>query len=285
MQHLKIFINLTRLNKPIGYMLLFWPCSWGLAYSMIENFNINLFFYYLLLFFLGSILMRSAGCVFNDIIDKDFDKQVQRTKGRPIASGEISIKKSFIYVVILCLLAFLVLIQFNSLTIIVGMASMILAFAYPFMKRITYWPQLFLGLTFNWGIILAWTATNNTISLEILPLYLSAIFWTLGYDTIYGIQDMSDDEIIGLKSTSIKFKNNVKLFIFMSYSLSFFFLMILFKDFIGFNIFSILFIMFLLSLIYQLKFEKKNPKSCLKMFRLNNLSGLILFLTIFSLNY
>ena len=285
MQHLKIFINLTRLNKPIGYMLLFWPCSWGLAYSMIENFNINLFFYYLLLFFLGSILMRSAGCVFNDIIDKDFDKQVQRTKGRPIASGEISIKKSFFYVVILCLLAFLVLIQFNSLTIIVGMASMILAFAYPFMKRITYWPQLFLGLTFNWGIILAWTATNNTISLEILPLYLSAIFWTLGYDTIYGIQDMSDDEIIGLKSTSIKFKNNVKLFIFMSYSLSFFFLMIPFKDFIGFNIFSILFIMFLLSLIYQLKFEKKNPKSCLKMFRLNNLSGLILFLTIFSLNY
>ena len=285
MQHLKIFINLTRLNKPIGYMLLFWPCSWGLAYSMIENFNINLFFYYLLLFFLGSILMRSAGCVFNDIIDKDFDKKVQRTKGRPIASGEISIKKSFFYVVILCLLAFLVLIQFNSLTIIVGMASMILAFAYPFMKRITYWPQLFLGLTFNWGIILAWTATNNTISLEILPLYLSAIFWTLGYDTIYGIQDMSDDEIIGLKSTSIKFKNNIKLFIFMSYSLSFFFLMILFKDFIGFNIFSILFIMFLLSLIYQLKFEKKNPKSCLKMFRLNNLSGLILFLTIFSLNY
>ena len=162
---------------------------------------------------------------------------------------------------------------------------MILAFAYPFMKRITYWPQLFLGLTFNWGIILAWTATNNTISLEILPLYLSAIFWTLGYDTIYGIQDMSDDEIIGLKSTSIKFKNNVKLFIFMSYSISFFFLMILFKDFIGFNIFSILFVMFLLSLIYQLKFEKKNPKSCLKMFRLNNLSGLILFLTIYSLNY
>ena len=169
MQHLKIFINLTRLNKPIGYMLLFWPCSWGLAYSMIENFNINLFFYYLLLFFLGSILMRSAGCVFNDIIDKDFDKKVQRTKSRPIASGEISVKKSFFYVVILCLLAFLVLIQFNSLTIIVGMASMILAFAYPFMKRITYWPQLFLGLTFNWGIIFAWTATNNTITLEILP--------------------------------------------------------------------------------------------------------------------
>ena len=285
MQHLKIFINLTRLNKPIGYMLLFWPCSWGLAYSMIENFNINLFFYYLLLFFLGSILMRSAGCAFNDIIDKDFDKKVQRTKGRPIASGKISVKKSFFYVVILCLLAFLVLIQFNSLTIIVGMASMILAFAYPFMKRITYWPQLFLGLTFNWGIILAWTATNNTISLEILPLYLSAIFWTLGYDTIYGIQDMSDDEIIGLKSTSIKFKNNVKLFIFMSYSISFFFLILLFKDSIGLNIFSILFIMFLVSLIYQLKFEKKNPKSCLKMFRLNNLSGLILFLTIFSLNY
>ena len=149
MKQFNFFLELTRLKRPIGYMLLFWPCSWGLAYSMIENFNINLFFYYLLLFFLGSILMRSAGCVFNDIIDKDFDKKVQRTKSRPIASGEISVKKSFFYVVILCLLAFLVLIQFNSLTIIVGMASMILAFAYPFMKRVTYWPQLFLGLTFG----------------------------------------------------------------------------------------------------------------------------------------
>ena len=111
---------------------------------------------------------------------------------------------------ILCAIAFLILIQFNYLTIIFGMGSMFLAFAYPFMKRITYWPQLFLGLTFNWGLIMAWTSINNEINVEIVILYISAIFWTLGYDTIYGVQDMSDDEIIGLKSTSIKFKKNIK---------------------------------------------------------------------------
>ena len=133
MNHLKIFIDLTRLNKPIGFMLLFWPCSWGLAYAFIYNKEINKFFYFLILFFLGSILMRSAGCIFNDIVDKEFDKKVNRTKNRPIASGKISIKRSLIYVLILCLLAFFILLQFNLLTIFLGMGSMILAFAYPYM--------------------------------------------------------------------------------------------------------------------------------------------------------
>ena len=217
MRHLKIFIELTRLNKPIGFMLLFWPCSWGLAYSYVLNQDTNLFIYYLFLFFTGSVLMRSAGCIFNDIVDKDFDKKVKRTKKRPIASGKISVKQSFFYVIVLCALALLILIQFNILTILLGMSSMLLAFSYPFMKRITYWPQLFLGITFNWGVVLASAATNNSVSSEIIILYISAIFWTLGYDTFYGAQDMSDDEIIGLKSTSIKFKKNIKLFISFSY--------------------------------------------------------------------
>ena len=142
MQHLKIFVELTRLNKPIGFMLLFWPCSWGLAYAHLYNQNLNLFIYYLILFFLGSVLMRSAGCIFNDIVDKDFDKKIKRTKTRPIASGKITVKNSFIYVLVLCLFAFLILLQFNLLTILLGMGSMLLAFTYPFMKRITYWPQL-----------------------------------------------------------------------------------------------------------------------------------------------
>ena len=217
MEHLKIFIDLTRLNKPIGFMLLFWPCSWGLAYAYNLNQDLYTFLYYSLLFFLGSVLMRSAGCIFNDIVDKDLDKKVQRTKLRPIPAGKISVKKSFFYIVSLCALAFLILIQFNFLTIMLGLGSMILAFSYPFMKRITYWPQLFLGLTFNWGIIMAWTAINNNVSYEIIILYISAIFWTLGYDTIYGVQDMTDDEIIGVRSTSIKFKKNIKLFVGTSY--------------------------------------------------------------------
>ena len=285
MKHLKIFVNLARLNKPIGFMLLFWPCSWGLAYAYNFNQNLNIFLYYLLLFFLGSVLMRSAGCIFNDIVDKDFDKMVQRTKNRPIASGKISIKKSFLYIITLCSVALFILLQFNLLTIFLGMVSMLFAFTYPFMKRITYWPQLFLGLTFNWGIIMSWSSLNNTISFEIIAMYLSAIFWTLGYDTIYGAQDMTDDEIIGIKSTSIKFKNNIKLFVASNYLVAAIILFYLFFAEIGINIFTVLLIFFVATLIYQVnKFNKKDPKSCLFLFKLNNLSGLILFLSILSIN-
>ena len=286
MDQLKIFVELSRLNKPIGFMLLFWPCSWGLAYAYYFNQNLNLFTYYLILFFLGSVLMRSAGCIFNDIVDKDFDNKVERTKKRPITSGKITVKSSLFYVFVLCLLAFLILIQFNYLTIMLGMGSMFLAFAYPFMKRITYWPQLFLGLTFNWGLIMAWTSINNQINVEIVILYISAIFWTLGYDTIYGVQDMSDDEIIGLKSTSIKFKKNIKTFVTISYLLTLFTLIFVFKDFLGVNIFSFLILMFFLSLLFQImKFKKSNSKSCLEAFKFNNVSGFMLFFAIITINF
>jgi len=281
MQHLKIFIELTRLNKPIGFMLLFWPCSWSLAYAYSINQNLNLFLYYLMLFFFGSVLMRSAGCIFNDIVDKDYDKKVERTKRRPIASRRISVTKSFFYVVVLCLIALIILIQFNLYTIILGLSSMIFAFTYPFMKRITYWPQLFLGVTFNWGIIMAWVAVNNSLSVEIFILYTSAIFWTLGYDTIYGAQDMSDDEIIGLKSTSIKFKKNIKLFVSISYLISIILIFLLFYNYIGQNMFTVFLFFFTLSLIYQLIFFKKNKtKNYLRLFKFNNFSGLFLFLGI-----
>ena len=286
MSHLKIFIDLARLNKPIGFMLLFWPCSWGLAYAYLDNQNINLFIYYLILFFFGSILMRSAGCIVNDIVDKDFDKKVKRTKTRPIAAGKISVYHSLLYVLILCMIAFLILLQFNFFTIILGMSSMILAFIYPFMKRITYWPQLFLGITFNWGIIMSWAAVNNSITQEIIILYLSAIFWTLGYDTIYGTQDISDDEIIGLKSTSIKFKNNIKLFLASSYFITIIMILYLFRDNIGINVFSTFLTIFVLSLLYQiLIFNEKKPKNCLKIFKFNNFSGLVLLVSILLIKF
>ena len=285
MQDLKIFIDLTRLNKPIGFMLLFWPCSWGLAYANSFSQNINLFIYYITLFFLGSVLMRSAGCIFNDIVDKDFDKKVKRTKKRPIASGKISVVRGLTYVSMLCSLALFILLQFNFLTIGLGLGSMLLAFSYPYMKRFTYWPQLFLGITFNWGIIMSYTALSGHISIEIFYLYLSAIFWTLGYDTIYGAQDMKDDEIIGVKSTSIKFKKNIKLFVSICYFLAVIILICLFNKSIGLNFFTALLLMFFLSLIYQLKiFNEKNPLSCLKAFKANNFSGFLLFLAIFSIS-
>ena len=286
MHHLKIFIELTRLNKPIGFMLLFWPCSWGLAYANLVNQNTKVFIYYLFLFFFFFFLMRSAGCIVNDIVDKDFDKKVKRTKKRPIASGKISLAQSYIYVIILCLTAFIILIQFNLQTIILGMSSMILAFSYPFMKRITYWPQLFLGITFNWGILMAWTAINYTFSLDVILLYASAIFWTLGYDTIYGAQDMSDDEIIGLKSTAIKFKKKIKLFISICYFISTFLILLLFYDFLGLNVFTIFLFFFLSTLFYQIKnLKMNNSKNYLKLFKINNYSGLFLFLGINFINY
>jgi len=286
MKKTKIFIELTRLNKPIGFMLLFWPCAWGITLGYYFNGDTDLYFNYLLLFFLGSVLMRSAGCIFNDIIDKDLDKKVKRTKERPITSGKISVFQSFIYVIILCLIAFIILLQFNLLTIILGMSSILLAFGYPFMKKITYWPQLFLGLTFNWGIIIGWTSIMNNVSIEPIILYLGAIFWTLGYDTIYGLQDINDDEIIGVKSTSIKFKNNVKVFVGTCYSL-FVVSILTLSIFMEIDKHLIaLSIIFVLSLIYQIKnFKSNNPKSCLISFKINNLTGLFIFLFIFSFNF
>ena len=282
MEKLKIFIDLIRLKQPIGFFLLFWPCTWGLTLGYYFNKETDLYLKYIILFFLGSILMRSAGCIVNDIVDRDYDKKVERTKKRPLAAGKISVFESLIYVVILCLLSFLILLQFNLLTVILGISSMTLAFAYPFMKRITYWPQLFLGLTFNWGIIMGWTALTNNISIEPLLLYASAIFWTLGYDTIYGLQDMRDDEIIGVKSTSIKFKNNPKVFVASCYCLCVLFILIMFLT-METNKYILLFsIPFITSLFYQIKiFDIKNAKSCLFAFKFNNFSGLLNFIFIF----
>ena len=283
MEKIKILIQLTRLNKPIGFLLLFWPCAWGLSLGYYFNHESELYFKYLILFFLGSVLMRSAGCIFNDIVDRNLDRKVQRTKNRPIASGKISVLESFIYIIFLCLIAFLILIHFNWLTFVLGLGSMVLAFAYPFMKRITYWPQLFLGLTFNWGIIMGWTSITNNISIEPVILYFSAIFWTLGYDTIYGLQDIQDDEIIGIKSTSIKFKDNVKIFVGTCYSLCVLLILILYLI-MDVNIYLIFFLIpFVISLFYQIKiFKIDNPNSCLLAFKSNNLSGFLIFIFIFT---
>ena len=283
MEKIQIFIQLTRLNKPIGFLLLFWPCAWGLTLGYYFDGETSLYLKYLILFFLGSVLMRSAGCIFNDIVDRNLDKKVERTKKRPIASGKISVFESFFYVVILCLIALSVLLQFNKITIILGMSSMFLAFAYPFMKRITYWPQLFLGLTFNWGIIMGWTSITNNISIEPFILYVAAIFWTLGYDTVYGLQDINDDEIIGVKSTSIKFKNKAKIFVGSCYCLCLLFILLMFLM-MKIDIYILLLSLpFIVSFLLQLKtFKVDNPKSCLAAFKNNNITGFFIFLFIYS---
>ena len=280
MNQLNLFIELTRLKKPIGYMLLFWPCAWGLTVAFDFSKNIEIYLFYLFLFLLGSILMRSAGCIVNDIVDRKFDRRVARTKDRPIASGKISVNLGLLYTLILCSTAFLVLLNFNFLTIIVALGSMPLAFTYPLMKRYTYWPQLFLGITFNYGLILGWLSVTNEISVIPVLFYLGAIFWTLGYDTIYGFQDIKDDEIIGLKSTSIKFKQNPIIFLILCYFI-FILTLLIIGYLMNFNKISLI-IYFLV--VYQIFFNQikklniKDPKSCLKIFKSNNLLGLLVLI-------
>jgi len=282
MKNLKLFIELTRLDKPIGYMLLFWPCVWGLTLVYDFNSEINTYFKYLIFFLLGSILMRSAGCIVNDIADKKFDQKVERTKNRPIASEKISIKLALLYALVLCFCAFLILINFNLLTIVLALASMPFAFSYPLMKRFTYWPQLFLGITFNYGLVLAWISINNSISLTPIMFYIGAIFWTLGYDTIYGYQDIKDDEIIGIKSTSIKFKNNPKTFLTLCYSFLLISLILIGVLMSFSNIFYLfLIIPFCHLFFYQINFLNINkPEDCLKIFKSNNVLGLIVCMNI-----
>ena len=263
-------------------MLLFWPCTWGLTLAYDFEKSLDNYFFYLSLFFMGSILMRSAGCIVNDILDKEFDQKVKRTKERPLASGKISWKVALIYALILCLIALIVLINFNTLTIILALGSMPLAFTYPLMKRYTYWPQLFLGVTFNYGLILGWTSSSEQISLVPLVFYFGAIFWTLGYDTIYGYQDIKDDEIIGLKSTSIKFKKNAKLFLFICY-LIFILSYIMGGYLLNFSLmyFSLLIFPVIHLFGYQIKsFKLDNPEKCLVIFKSNNYFGLIVLLII-----
>jgi len=282
MKQLNFFIELIRLKKPIGFMLLFWPCAWGLTLAYDFSNDLHDYFFYLTLFFLGSILMRSAGCIVNDILDKEFDKKVSRTKNRPIASEKVSIKIGLIYATFLCFLALLVLLNFNTFTIILALISMPLAFSYPLMKRYTYWPQLFLGITFNYGLILGWVCIRSQIDIVAIIFYSGAIFWTLGFDTIYGYQDIKDDEIIGVKSTSIKFKKNAKLFLIICYLV---FIMSLFSVgfFMKFNTIFYLFLLFpiLHLFFYQIyNFNFKDPKNSLKIFKSNNLLGVIVLFNI-----
>src|SRR6056300_686383 len=280
MNQINLFIDLTRVKKPIGFMLLFWPCAWGLTVAYDFSGEKITYLFYLFLFLSGAVLMRSAGCIINDIADKEYDKRVSRTKNRPIAQGKVSVKRGFFYSTFLCLIALVVLLQFNNFTILLALGSMPLAFTYPLMKRYTYWPQLFLGITFNYGLILGWTSITSEINLIPILFYLGAIFWTLGFDTIYGFQDINDDEIIGLKSTSIKFKDKPNLFLTMCY-LMFFLNLIIVGVLVKLNV---IFYFILIAVAFQLYFLQirklniKSSKNCLLIFKSNNNIGFLVLL-------
>ncbi len=204
------YAQLMRLDRPIGWWPLLLPCWWGLFLAQASQGGglPNLWFAFL--FLVGAIVMRGAGCTLNDIVDRDYDGRVTRTKGRPIPSGRVSVKQALVFLLAQCLLGLAVLLQFNSYTIALAMASLLIVAIYPFMKRITNWPQLVLGLAFNWGALVGWSAVEGSLSWPPIMIYLGGIFWTLAYDTIYAHQDREDDVLIGVKSTAVHFGENTK---------------------------------------------------------------------------
>jgi 4-hydroxybenzoate polyprenyltransferase len=198
------YFRLLRLHQPTGIWLLLWPCWWSITFASYGLPTAKL----LVLFGLGAIVMRSAGCIINDIIDRDVDKYVERTRMRPLASGEILLKQAIILLIILLVFALCIALQMRPIVLILAACSLLFVVAYPFMKRITWWPQAFLGLTFNWGALMGWAAIRGEIDPPALLLYIGSIFWTLGYDTIYAHQDKIDDLVIGIKSTALRLGKN-----------------------------------------------------------------------------
>ena len=283
-QGLRPYFKLSRLDRPIGSWLLIIPCWWGVFLStnvdpMLLSGNS---LYILVACYIGGLLMRGAGCTWNDITDAKLDAKVLRTKNRPIPAGHVSKYRAFLWIVIQCILALGILMTFNRLAIILGFLSLITVLIYPFAKRFTYWPQFFLGISFNWGILLAYAANSGKLDFLCVGLYVSAIAWTIFYDTIYSFQDIEDDKEVGIKSTGILFEEKPKQY------LSIFIAIIIIAagsvfysisdgDFVqNFFLTSGIFF-FALHLIFQLsKLEYKNPKNCLDTFKSNRTAGLIL---------
>jgi 4-hydroxybenzoate polyprenyltransferase len=270
------YLLISRLDKPTGWILLFIPCFYGTVAGSIyttQKINIEI----IALFLVGAILMRSSGCILNDIIDRNIDAKVERTKNRPLANQSMRIYEAIILLSLLLFFSFLILISFNLLTIYLGISSMALVIIYPFMKRITYWPQLFLGITFNWGVILGWTAVSNSVEPEMLLIYLSSIFWTLGYDTVYGYQDINDDQKIGIKSTSVLFGKKSKKIIWFFYSLSF---MIMLISLLMISVKNISLFLFLGTFLYTSYLIKRlridDVQSCANFFSMNKYIGFLI---------
>jgi 4-hydroxybenzoate polyprenyltransferase len=198
------YLRLARFDRPVGAWLLLFPCWWSLALAELSQGSPYPSPWYVVLFAIGAFVMRGAGCTYNDIVDRDYDAGVARTRNRPIPSGQVSVAAAKVFMVVLSLLGFLVLVQFNRFTVLLGIASLALIAIYPFMKRYTYWPQVVLGLTFKWGALMGWAAVKGTLELPALLLYAGSVLWTIGYDTIYAHQDKEDDQTLGLKSSALR---------------------------------------------------------------------------------
>ncbi|RMF11709.1 MAG: 4-hydroxybenzoate octaprenyltransferase [Alphaproteobacteria bacterium] len=274
---LRPYLRLARADRPIGAWLLLWPCWWSLALANPRT----SFLPYFVLFFIGAFVMRAAGCVFNDIVDRDIDAGVERTRARPLASGRVSLPMAIVFLGLLLLVGLVILVQFNSLTIMLGVASLGLVAIYPFMKRITYWPQAVLGLTFNWGALMGWAAATGSLAPPAIALYIAGFFWTMGYDTIYAHQDKEDDVLMGVKSLALKLGEGSKAWIAAFYGLS-----IVFLGLAGAlaNLGPLFYVVLAFAaahLIYQIiRVDIDDPDTCLEVFRSNRIFGWIVFAAI-----
>lgn len=276
---ISLYIKLLRLHQPTGILLLLFPCLWGLA-SSTNSFDKN-FFKLVAIFSVGSFLMRSAGCIINDIVDRKIDAKVERTKNRPLASGAVSVKEAMFILFILVSTGLFLLFQLNKTAIYIGLLSSILVVTYPFMKRITFWPQAFLGLTFNIGVLVAWAAVQNTVAPAAIVLYLAGVFWTLGYDTIYAHQDKEDDIKAGVKSTALWLGSKTKPYLYYFYSLTI--IMILVHGFIqklSINFYYAAGFSALLLFWQVFALDIRNPKDCMKKFKQSSLFGAIILIAI-----
>jgi len=277
------YLKLMRADRPIGVWLLLWPCWWSLAmalhgYRGTIHGLIGLY----ALFALGAYVMRGAGCTFNDIVDRNFDAQVDRTARRPIPSGQVKLWQAIAFLIAQLLVGLAILLQFNLFTVVLGAASLVLIAIYPFMKRITWWPQAFLGLTFNWGALMGWAAVNGSLSAAPVLLYVGAFFWTLAYDTIYAHQDKEDDALAGVKSSARKLGAGTKPFLIVTYALSTLFLAA--SAAVGGMdwIFYVFLLFFALHLAWQVRtVDIDDPVVCLTVFKSNRDAGAILFLAWF----
>jgi 4-hydroxybenzoate polyprenyltransferase len=267
------YLRLMRLNQPVGIWLLFWPCTWSLLLAS-EHLDIVK----LGLFFIGAVLMRGAGCVINDIVDRNIDKHVERTKNRPLASGELKVSQAYGLLVILLLASLMIAFQLGLLVVMWGALALLPVASYPFMKRISWWPQLFLGLVFNWGAFMGWVAVRGQIELPAILLYIGGVCWTLGYDTIYAHQDKADDVRIGVRSTALRLGENTKIFVSIMYAI-----MILCVAFAAGSISSVLaLIPAFLHLVWQVyTLDIHKPESARKVFLSNSWLGGVVFLGLF----
>ncbi len=271
------YLRLARLDRPIGSWLLLLPCWWSAGLAAVRA-GTSVDLWHVVLFFIGAFAMRGAGCTWNDIVDRDLDARVERTRSRPIPSGQVSVASAAAFLVLQALVGLAVLLQFNSFTVGVGLASLAVVAVYPFMKRITYWPQIVLGLAFSWGALIGWPATFARLDPPAFLLYAGAISWVIGYDTIYAHQDREDDALIGIKSTALLFRERTKPMLALFYALA-----VLFIAWAGWSaggglLFSLGLIAFAAHLAWQIhRLDIDDPVNCLVVFKSNRDAGLILF--------